>query len=172
MDRAKSYADANRSFREFEEGENVFLKVPSHSKSLISEECTKLSPRYCGPWLILKRIGKVAYKLELPQGCRVHPVFHVSRLKKFLHPGDSLIEGIVLFQEIEDNARRKPTRILDRGVCKYAIGRYPRCWLHCMVYLYLTLPGNPYISCGEHSQTSSSRTLMLEEGRNVMLKPR
>ena len=32
MDRAKSYADVNRSFREFEEGEKVFLKVPSHSK--------------------------------------------------------------------------------------------------------------------------------------------
>ena len=97
MDRAKSYADANKSFREFEEGEKVFLKVPSYSKSLTAGECAKLSTRYCGPWLILKRIGKVAYKLELPQGCRVHPVLHVSRLKKFLHPRDSLIEGIVLF---------------------------------------------------------------------------
>ena len=97
MARAKSYADGNRSFREFEEGEKVFLKVPSHSKSLILGECTKLSPQYCGPWLILKRIGKVAYKLELPQGCRVYHVFHVSRLKKFLHPSDSLIEGIVIF---------------------------------------------------------------------------
>ena len=57
MDRAKSYADVNRSFREFEEGEKVFLKVPSHSKSLISGECAKLSPRYWGPWLMLKRIG-------------------------------------------------------------------------------------------------------------------
>ena len=46
----------------------------------------------------------------------MHPVFHVSRLKKFLHPGDTLVEGIVFFQEIHDNARRKPTRILDRGV--------------------------------------------------------
>ena len=44
MDRAKSYVDANRSFREFEEGEKVFLKVSSHSKSLISGECAKLSP--------------------------------------------------------------------------------------------------------------------------------
>ena len=55
----------------------------------------------------------MAYKLELPQGCRVHLAFHVSRLKKFLHPGDSLIEGTVLFQEVEDSARCKPTRILD-----------------------------------------------------------
>ena len=41
----------------------------------------------------------------------MHLVFHVSRLKKFLHPGDSLVEGIVLFQEIEDNADRKSTRL-------------------------------------------------------------
>ena len=43
MDRAKSYADENRSFREFEEGEKVFLKVPSHSKSLISGECETIT---------------------------------------------------------------------------------------------------------------------------------
>ena len=38
MDKAKSYVDANRSFKEFEEGEIFFLKVPSHSKSLILGE--------------------------------------------------------------------------------------------------------------------------------------
>ena len=43
MDRAKSYADANRSFKEFEEGKKVFLKVPSHSKSLISGECEAIT---------------------------------------------------------------------------------------------------------------------------------
>ena len=55
----------------------------------------------------------------------MHPVFHVSRLKKFLHPGDSLVEGIVLFQEIEDNARHKPTRILDRGVMQVRNRKIP-----------------------------------------------
>ena len=37
----------------------------------------------------------------------MHPVFHVYRLKKFLHRGDSLIEGIVLFQKIEDKQTNK-----------------------------------------------------------------
>jgi hypothetical protein len=43
----------------------------------------KLSLKYVGPYPIVKRIGKVAYKLELPpEFAEVHPVFHVSQLQK------------------------------------------------------------------------------------------
>ncbi|WMV08508.1 hypothetical protein MTR67_001893 [Solanum verrucosum] len=43
----------------------------------------KLSPRYVGLNQILSRIGKVAYELDLPNDlASVHPVFHVSLLKK------------------------------------------------------------------------------------------
>ncbi|WMV25148.1 hypothetical protein MTR67_018533 [Solanum verrucosum] len=42
-----------------------------------------LSPKYVGPYRILKRVGKVAYKLEFPaELATVHPVFHISLLKK------------------------------------------------------------------------------------------
>jgi hypothetical protein len=42
----------------------------------------KLSPSYVGMYPIVKRIGKVAYKLELPpELAGVHPVFHVSQLR-------------------------------------------------------------------------------------------
>ena len=45
----------------------------------------KLSPRYVGPYEILQRVGEVAYELELPtELASVHPVFHVSMLKKCL----------------------------------------------------------------------------------------
>ena len=43
----------------------------------------KLSPRYVGPYKILKMVGKVEYELELPAKlAAVHPVFHISLLKK------------------------------------------------------------------------------------------
>ena len=43
----------------------------------------KLNLRYVGPYKILKRVGKVKYELELPEElAAVHPVFHISLLKK------------------------------------------------------------------------------------------
>jgi hypothetical protein len=45
----------------------------------------KLSPRFIGPFKILKRVGEMAYQLELPDNLsEVHDVFHVSQLKKCL----------------------------------------------------------------------------------------
>ena len=44
----------------------------------------KLSPNYYGPYKVLRKIGTTAYKLELPPSSRVHPVFHVSCLKKVI----------------------------------------------------------------------------------------
>ncbi len=43
----------------------------------------KLSPRYTGPFTILRQINEVTFQLQLPEQYRVHPVFHVSLLKPF-----------------------------------------------------------------------------------------
>ena len=45
----------------------------------------KLAPRYIGPFEILERIGMVAYRLALPPNMsQVHPVFHISMLRKYI----------------------------------------------------------------------------------------
>jgi hypothetical protein len=55
--RQKSYADKNKVFRDFKEGEHVFLKVKAKRSSLGLGRCPKLAARYCGPFEILEKIS-------------------------------------------------------------------------------------------------------------------
>ena len=114
QDRYKKYANEHRRLVSFEEGDRVFLKVPEHSQSLKTGIVAKLSPRYCGPFTILKRIGQVAYKLALPEHSKVHPVFHVSRLRKQLGQNDNVVDTGVLVDIIEPpSVPHEPECILD-----------------------------------------------------------
>ena len=49
----------------------------------------KLAPRNYSPFQVIQRIGEVSYKLYLPSGSLIHPVFYVSRLKAKL--GDKVV---------------------------------------------------------------------------------
>jgi hypothetical protein len=83
--RQKSYADTRRRLLEFKEGDHVYLKVSPIRGMRRFKVKGKLSPRFIGPFLILKRVGEVAYQLELLDHLAdVHDVFHVSQLKKCL----------------------------------------------------------------------------------------
>ncbi|GJW43286.1 putative reverse transcriptase domain-containing protein [Tanacetum coccineum] len=83
QDRQKSYADRKRKPMEFEVGDRVMLKVSPWKGVVRFGKRGKLNPRYVGPFKVLAKVGKVAYKLELPQELsRVHHTFHVSNLKK------------------------------------------------------------------------------------------
>ncbi|XP_028776266.1 uncharacterized protein LOC114733022 [Neltuma alba] len=82
--RMKYYADRNRSDVEYQVGDMVWVKLrPYRQHSVELRKFHKLALRYFGPFKVLERIGRVAYKLELPTHTRIHPVFHVSTLKKF-----------------------------------------------------------------------------------------
>ena len=63
----------------------MFLKISSFEGVIRFGKREKLSPRYIGPFEILRRQGAVAYELALPlELSGVHPVFHVSMLRKYL----------------------------------------------------------------------------------------
>ncbi|MCO5547581.1 hypothetical protein L7F22_001032 [Adiantum nelumboides] len=101
QDRAQTYANKARRKVIFEKGDFVFLKDPAKSETMKTGKCDKLSPRYCGPFKILKKIGDVTYKLELPESSQVHPVFHVSKLKKTVHGLENVVSQDILVDLIE-----------------------------------------------------------------------
>jgi hypothetical protein len=96
QDRHKSYADSNRTHREFKVGDHVFLKVKTNRSSLKLVSCAKLAARFCGQFEILERIGPVAYMLALPASMTVHNVFHVSILKKYVPDTNHVIDWTVI----------------------------------------------------------------------------
>ena len=82
--RQKSYADNRLRDLEFQVGDHVFLKVSPTKGVMRFGKKGKLSPRYIGPFEILERVRVVAYCLALPPDLsNIHPVFHVSMLRKY-----------------------------------------------------------------------------------------
>ncbi|KAL0389070.1 UNVERIFIED_CONTAM: Gag-Pol polyprotein [Sesamum calycinum] len=96
--RMKKYADNNRRFVEFNAGDLVMVKVPDPRLSKSSRgRDPRLMQKYVGPLPIIKRIGTVAYKIELPSWWKIHSIFHVSQLKKYS-------------VDKEDDAHNQPSR--------------------------------------------------------------
>ena len=114
QDRQKSQANLKRTPKEFQVGEHVFIKVRPKKSSLRLGSCAKLAPRYCGPFEILSRIGQVAYQLALPPNLRVHNVFHISVLKKYVHYATHVVNWNVVQVELEGEFLVEPDCILER----------------------------------------------------------
>lgn len=116
--RMKSQADLHRSERQFGEGDWVYIKLkPYRQLSLRKSQVWKLTPKYCGPYSVIENVGEVAYKLQLPEAARVHPVFHVSQLKKHSGSKENVSESIPLMDP-EGQFMLVPLKVLEKRVVK------------------------------------------------------
>ncbi|KAI3827880.1 hypothetical protein L1987_01968 [Smallanthus sonchifolius] len=124
--RQKSYANKRRKPLEFQVGDLVLLKVSPWKGAIRFGKKGKISPRYVGPFKILERIGKVAYKLELPPSLgNVHPTFHVSNLKK-CHADENLhipLDDVRIDETMHFVER--PVEIMDREIKQLKRSRIP-----------------------------------------------
>ena len=82
--------------------------------SLRLGSCSKLAPRYCGPFETLSKIRQVAYQLALPPNLRVHNVFHISVLKKYVHDATHVINWNDVQVELEGDFLVAPDCILKQ----------------------------------------------------------
>ncbi|GKF00491.1 hypothetical protein Tco_0023841 [Tanacetum coccineum] len=126
QDRQKSYADRKRKPMEFEVRDRVMLKVSPWKGVVRFGKQSKLNPRYVGPFKVLAKVGKVAYKLELPQELsRVHHTFHVSNLKKCYadEPLVMPLEGIYVDDKLQ--FMEEPVKIMEREIKQLKLSRIP-----------------------------------------------
>ncbi|KAL6323506.1 hypothetical protein AAG906_039083 [Vitis piasezkii] len=100
--RQKSYADNRKRDLEFEVGDHVFLKV------------SPMNPRFVGPFEVLERVGTLAYKVVLPPSLsKIHNVFHVSTLKKYIYDPSHVVElePIQIYKDL--TYEEVPVQIVD-----------------------------------------------------------
>ncbi|GJX28647.1 putative reverse transcriptase domain-containing protein [Tanacetum coccineum] len=126
QDRQKSYADRKRKPMEFEVGDRVMLKVSPWKGVVRFGKRGKLNPRYVRPFKVIAKVGKVAYKLELPQELsRVHHTFHASNLKKCYadEPLVMPLEGIHVDDKLQ--FMEEPVEIMEREIKRLKRSRIP-----------------------------------------------
>ncbi|XP_050908703.1 uncharacterized protein LOC127122406 [Lathyrus oleraceus] len=120
--RLRSQADSHRQERIFMEGEWVWLKLQPYRQSSPRDQTSpKLAKRFFGPYQIKRVIGTITYELMLPPESRVHPVFHVSKLKPF-HGSPPLNTPPLDTTVTETMVQLQPSQVLGRRTIHSLIG--------------------------------------------------
>jgi hypothetical protein len=76
-------------------------------------EAEKLKPRFYGAYKVIRRVGEVAYELELLEGSKIHNAFHISCLKKAMGQHVSISEELPPLDE-EGQLELVPEEVLER----------------------------------------------------------
>eukprot|EP00253_Pinus_taeda_P025875 PITA_25875 len=133
QDRKKNFADWKRKFKEYHVGDHVYVRIRAKKSTLQWSGCTKLAPRFCGYFQVLARIGSVAYQLALAIHIRVHNVFHVFVLRKYVYDPKHVIRWQGIQVESKGEILVELLNILDwREVMlwKRAITQVKMQWQH------------------------------------------
>jgi len=118
QNKMKQAADRSRKDQVFQVGEQVLLKLqPYAQSSLVNRPCPKLAFKYFGPFQVEARIGRAAYRLDLPEHSQLHPVFHVSQLKPFLPNYTPVFSELPKVAEL-DASNLLPEEVLERRLVK------------------------------------------------------
>ena len=139
QDLMKNNADKHRRDLQLEVGSLVFLKLrPYRQKSVSKRFCQKLAAKFYGPFKVIERVGAVAYRLELPASCKIHPVFHISQLKPVLGKDHEVIplpesltdaEELVLFPEELLDSRYDADGFLEVLVSWRELPHFEKTWM-------------------------------------------
>ncbi len=104
-------ANRHRRPEEFHPGDRAWLST-SHLPLRLGTK--KLSARFAGPYPVLERISREAYRLQLPTQWNVHNVFHTSQLKQV--SGSPRTEAPVILETGEEEFEVE--RILDQRISR------------------------------------------------------
>ena len=95
----------------------MFLKVSPIKAVMRFVKKGKLAPRYIGPFEIRSRVGEVAYRLVLlPKLLWIHPVFHVSILRKYISDPSHILQPQTVELSEDLTYEEYPVAIVDRQV--------------------------------------------------------
>ncbi|CAL1412495.1 unnamed protein product [Linum trigynum] len=109
--------DSHRIERAFQVGDLVFLKVrPYRQTSVVSRANQKLAAKFFGPFPVEKKIGAIAYRFKLPIRSVIHPVFHVSLLKRARVNTDLQVQPNLPAVDDKGAMKLEPATILARRV--------------------------------------------------------
>ena len=76
----KKYVDSKIKDAEFEVGRWVWAKMHYYKQPYAAKRLNfKLAKRYFRPFFITARIGKVAYRLELPTDCKTYAACFIAK---------------------------------------------------------------------------------------------
>ncbi|XP_073046151.1 uncharacterized protein [Primulina eburnea] len=118
QDRQESWADLKIRPVEFNVGEKAYVKVSPMRRVVRFSKAEKLNPRYVGPFEIFENVGTLACRLALPPSMsRIHNVFHVSQLRRYIpDPSHVLeLEPLLVEENLGEGLKYEevPIRIVD-----------------------------------------------------------